>query len=1014
MNIQGLAPQTIQSKVSFISDIVVPEQQLFFGLSETWLNNHREAELSIEGYTIFRCDSTRKKKSSRGRFTGGVALYVRDDIAISTEVLVSFSSNAVQTICLYSKPENLVMTCLYRQPDDKTHGNPSTHIDLKTALSRLMHAIGKLNPSPDIIFGGDFNIPHVKWPEGTPAPKASTDEKLMLNHLNEFCNELFLNQIITQPTHKDGNTLDLLFVNNQSLVHDAQIIPVLHSTSHHSIIQISTAYKADTQSTSQARPTRSMFDALNFFSKDVDWDTILNTLKEVDWTAEVDDKSPDDMLTSFYNECYRVTSESVPVKTPADKRKLDKVHRYRRSLTNRRRRINKRLTHMTSPAQRSKLHAELLDIEKKLQRSHRDSEDYMENKAVESIKANPKYFYSYAKKKAKPISKIGPLLKSKDQLTNDNKEMAELLSNQYASVFSTPKDESHAESEAEANPAKLSDFKFDKSDIEAAIDELSSNAAAGIDGFPAILLKKCKDVLSYPLYMFWRKCLDQGYIPSSLKRSLITPIHKGDSRADPANYRPIALTSHVIKIFEKIIRKHVVEFMNKHNLFNDNQHGFRAGRSCLSQLLEHFDQIVEILEGGANVDVIYLDFAKAFDKLDFKIVLKKLTKMGIEGRVHSWIEAFLTNRFQQVTVNGVKSDPMPVISGVPQGSVIGPLLFLILISDIDKDTVEALVKSFADDTRAAKEIWYKEDVAILQHELSKIYDWSTANNASLNDKKFEGMRLGSNEEIKSDTHYTTPSGNTIEIKKSIKDLGVWLSDDCTFNDHIQKTTVKAKDMISWILRSFKTRKQELMLTLYKMLVLPILEYCSVLWAPLDVGNTQKLDEIQWTFIRKVNSNAVKDYWKRLKDLKLYSLERRRDRYRIIYVWKVLEGHVPNVNSKISSKPHVRLGRMCEIPTVKNGKQSKIINASFPVHGQRLFNTLPKCLRDITGVKLDTFKRALDKYLKRVPDEPQLPGYTAYRRTSSNSLIHMTKFTENLPGCSFSLEIKELLDIAGSA
>ncbi len=276
------------------------------------------------------------------------------------------------------------------------------------------------------------------------------------------------------------------------------------------------------------------------------------------------------------------------------------------------------------------------------------------------------------------------------------------------------------------------------------------------------------------------------------------------------------------------------------------------------------------------------------------------------------------------------------------------------------------------------------------------------------------MRLGSNEEIKSDTHYTTPSGNTIEIKKSIKDLGVWLSDDCTFNDHIQKTTVKAKDMISWILRSFKTRKQELMLTLYKMLVLPILEYCSVLWAPLDVGNTQKLDEIQWTFIRKVNSNAVKDYWKRLKDLKLYSLQRRRDRYRIIYVWKVLEGHVPNVNSKISSKPHVRLGRMCEIPTVKNGKQSKIINASFPVHGQRLFNTLPKCLRDITGVKLDTFKRALDKHLKRVPDEPQLPGYTAYRRTSSNSLIHMTKFTENLPGCSFSLEIKELLDIAGSA
>ena len=105
--------------------------------------------------------------------------------------------------------------------------------------------------------------------------------------------------------------------------------------------------------------------------------------------------------------------------------------------------------------------------------------------------------------------------------------------------------------------------------------------------------------------------------------------------------------------------------------------------------------------------------------------------------------------------------------------------------------------------------------------------------------------------------------------------------------------------------------------------------------------------------------------------------------------------------------------MCEIPTVKNGKQAKIVNASFPVHGQRLFNALPKCLRELTGVKLDTFKCALDKHLKRVPDEPQLPGYTAYRRTSSNSLIHMAKFAENLPGCSFSLESKDLLDTAGS-
>ena len=225
-------------------------------------------------------------------------------------------------------------------------------------------------------------------------------------------------------------------------------------------------------------------------------------------------------------------------------------------------------------------------------------------------------------------------------------------------------------------------------------------------------------------------------------------------------------------MFEKILRRHVVKFMNENNLFNDNQHGFRSGRSCLSQLLEHFDQILDLLESGGNVDVIYLDFSKAFDKLDFKIVLRKIKAMGIDGRVFDWIKSFLTERTQQVSVNGILSDPAAVISGVPQGSVLGPLLFLILIADIDAEVIHAIIKSFADDTRAMKGINTKEDVATLQRELEKIYKWSDDNNMGLNDKKFEGMRLGPDEKIKSETSYTSPSGKIIEMKDTVKDLGV--------------------------------------------------------------------------------------------------------------------------------------------------------------------------------------------------------------------------------------------------
>jgi hypothetical protein len=274
---------------------------------------------------------------------------------------------------------------------------------------------------------------------------------------------------------------------------------------------------------------------------------------------------------------------------------------------------------------------------------------------------------------------------------------------------------------------------------------------------------------------------------------------------------------------------------------------------------------------------------------------------------------------------------------------------------------------------------------------------------SLNDKKFEGSRLGPNDTIKNETSYTSPSGKIIEMKKTVKDLGVLMSDDCTFSAHIASVIEKAKNMASWVLRTFRTREAKPMLLLYKMLILPLLEYCSVLWSPQEVGNIQKLDDIQWAFIRKISSPADKNYWTRLRTFKLYSLQRRRERYQIIYLWKVLEGHVPNVNNKITSTLHARLGRKCIVPRVPNGKLGKIREASLAVHGAKLFNVLPQPLRNTSGVKLDSFKSALDRYLKTVPDEPTLVGYTACRRADTNSILHMHKFSMKSASSSLNLD-----------
>ena len=228
------------------------------------------------------------------------------------------------------------------------------------------------------------------------------------------------------------------------------------------------------------------------------------------------------------------------------------------------------------------------------------------------------------------------------------------------------------------------------------------------------------------------------------------------------------------------------------------------------------------------------------------------------------------------------------------------------------------------------------------------------------------------------------------MKDTVKDLGVLMSDDCTFKANIDKVIEKAKNISSWVLRTFKTRQEKPMLLLFKMVILPVLEYCSVLWSPQDVGSIQKLESVQWSFVRKIWSNVESDYWLRLKSFNMYSLQRRRERYRIIYIWKVIEGHVPNVNNKINSIQHARLGRKCQLPKIPSGKLGKIGEASLVFNGAQLFNVLPKPLRDMSGVSLDSFKRALDQFLNTVPDEPQIPGYTACRRADSNSIIHMCK------------------------
>ena len=457
----------------------------------------------------------------------------------------------------------------------------------------------------------------------------------------------------------------------------------------------------------------------------------------------------------------------------------------------------------------------------------------------------------------------------------------------------------------------------------------------------------------------------------------------------PKNYRPVALTSHLIKIFERVLRRALVKHVDENDILPTGQHGSRALRSTLTQLLSHWDTILDGLEQGNGVDCVYLDFSKAFDKVETGVLLHKLRDAKILGKTGRWLASFLDSkqRQQAVAVDGSISGLSPVVSGVPQGTVLGPVLFLLHIADIASNvSAGTTTTSYVDDTRVQKSIIdTDQDCRDLQEDLATIYSWADRVNMTFNSEKFECVRYWPGNVSVPEFEYLAPDLTPIEQKDHLMDLGVEMSSDLTFNQHIGNVVTSASRMVGWAMRTFRERSRNTMMTIWKCLIQPKLDYCSQLWSPSEQASIALLESVQRNFTSKIAGMQDKDYMDRLASLKMYTQERRRERYQIIFIWKISQGLVQGYHMVFTSSD--RRGRMAVPHAVLRHTPAAVRRAreaSLGVKGVKIFNLLPVWLRNLSGVTVDQFKGELDKFLSLVPDEPTLPGRA--RAATTNSLL----------------------------